>query len=487
MDAASLGISMAPHIDIGMSPEGISEKKRIALSSVIAAVAITALKLFVGLQTNSLGLLSEAAHSGLDFLAALLTLLAVRVASRPPDREHQYGHGKVENLSAFVETFLLVATCAWIIWEAVDRLTGTGTHVESGFWSFAVIIVAIIVDISRARALKRVAVKYKSQALEADALHFSSDVWSSLVVLLGLVFVSLGYAWVDSVAAIIVAFLVLFVSYRLGRRTIDALMDRVPDGIYESILGAIRGVNGVEEVKSIRLRPSGAVVFVDTTVGIRRTTPFQNAHAIMDAVEKAVQESHPNVDVVVHAEPLESREETVVDKVRMIVIGRGLRPPHNLEVQKSNDRHQVAFDLEYSVGKSFVEAHTVADDLEEEIRRQLPSVDQVTIHIEEYRPGTIEVKARPEEDSLLRSRLMDFLSRETSSVACSDLHLFRIDNRYNASLTCTFDRTLTIEEVHRLVSQLETRLYDGFSELRKVTVHAEPERGSGGSPRPRAG
>ncbi len=329
--------------------------------------------------------------------------------------------------------------------------------------------------ISRSRALKRVAVKYKSQALEADALHFSSDVWSSLVVLLGLVFVSLGYAWVDSVAAIIVALLVLFVSYRLGRRTIDALMDRVPDGIYESILGAIRGVDGVEEVQSIRLRPSGAAIFVDTTVGILRTTPFQKAHAIMDAVEKAVQESHPNVDVVVHAEPLESREESVVDKVRMIVIGRGLRPPHNLEVQKSNDRHQVAFDLEYSAGKSFVEAHTVADDLEEDIRRELPSVDRVTIHIEEFRPGTIEVKARPEEDSLLRGRLMDFLSRETSSGACSDLHLFRIDNRYNASLTCTFDRTLTIEEVHKLVSQLETRLYDGFPELRKVTVHAEPE------------
>ena len=466
---------MAPHVDAGQMGDPHGEKSRIALTSVFAAIFITGLKLVVGLETNSLGLLSEAAHSGLDFLAALLTYVAVRVSARPPDKEHQYGHGKIENLSAFIETMLLVITCGWIIYEAISRIVTGESHVESSVWSFVVIIIAILVDVSRSRALKKVAIKYKSQALEADALHFASDVWSSLVVLAGLVFVSLGYVWLDAVAALLVALLVLFVSYRLGRRTVDALMDRVPEGLYEQVVEAVKGVEGVEEIRSIRIRPSGAKIFVDTTVAVRRTTPFQQAHTIMDAVEHAINDRHPGIDVVVHAEPYESGDESIADKVRMVVVGRGLRPPHNLVVHHVTGRHHVEFDVEYTAGMSFVEAHAIADEIETGILRQIPSVAHVTIHLEEYDPGQNEV-APGEADDILRREINIFLAGESDIVSGSVVQILRHEDQCTVHLTCVFPRVLALAEVHRRVSHLESRLYERFAEIRKVSVHAEPER-----------
>ncbi len=257
------------------------EKTNIAITSVVAAVFLTVLKLVVGLATNSLGLISEAAHSALELVAAGMTYYAVRFADRPPDEEHRYGHGKLENISAFIETLLLVATCGWIIIEAIDRFVSATHHVESSVWSFVVMGISIVVDISRSRALYRVAKKYNSQALEADALHFSSDVWSSLTVIVGLIFVTLGFPEFDAFAAIAVAVLVLFVSYRLGQRTIDALMDRVPKGKAKHIESVIKNVDGVEVVKSVRIRTSGTRLFVDTVVGIRHTLPFQKTNKIL--------------------------------------------------------------------------------------------------------------------------------------------------------------------------------------------------------------
>ena len=225
------------------------EKRLIALSSVFAAIFLTSFKLGIGLWTNSLGILSEAAHSGLDLLAAIMTLLAVTFADRPADEDHPYGHGKLENISAFVETLLLILTCAWIIWQGVNRLHAHTYHVETSIWSFVVMGVSILIDTGRSRALYRVARKHKSQALEADALHFSSDVWSSMTVIGGLLFVWLGYPEFDAVAAIGVALLALFESYRLGRRTIDALMDRVPHSVTKEVEGTIASVEGVDELR----------------------------------------------------------------------------------------------------------------------------------------------------------------------------------------------------------------------------------------------
>ena len=454
--------------------EQVREKTRVALSSVIAAVAITALKLVVGLETNSLGILSEAAHSGLDMLAAILTLVAVVIAARPPDKEHPYGHGKVENISAFVETLLLVATCVWIIKEAIERLVTRTAHVEANVWGFGVIVLSILIDFSRSRALSAAAKKHRSQALEADALHFSSDVWSSLVVLAGLVFVRFGEPLVDAVAAIVVAALVLVVSYRMGRRTISALMDRVPDGLEDELRRVMGSVEGVSAIRGVRLRQSGSTMFLDTTVAIPRTMLFQQAHEVMDNIEKTLRTRYPEMDVIVHGEPFERADETIAERVRMIILDRGLGAPHHLEVHQKDNRYHVEFDIEFSRGKDFVEAHDMTTEIEREIHDRVPGVEKVTIHMEEYHPEMSKVGEETGREADLRERVGECIAKEKRVVRFSDLDLLKIGDRYNLSVTCRFDRGLTLGEIHEIVSDVEKKLYDGIKELRRVTIHAEP-------------
>jgi cation diffusion facilitator family transporter len=457
-----------------MDTQAIREKKNIALTSVFAAVLLTGMKLAVGLMTNSLGILSEAAHSGLDLLAALITFFAVSVSDKPPDEDHQYGHGKMENVSALFETILLLVTCGWIIWEAVERLIVRSAHVEANFWSYGVIVVAIVVDFSRSRALSRVAKKHHSQALEADALHFSSDIWSSLTVLAGLVCVSLGYSSIDSVAALAVAILVLFVSYRLGRRTIDALMDRVPEGLGRQVGASIRTVEGVEELRAMRVRGSGSRIFVDATVGIRRTMPFERAHRIMDGIEKAVHAVHPGADVTVHAEPMQGRDESIIDKVRMIVVEKGVGAPHNLEVHQSDGKYFIDFDVEYSKEKTFVEAHALAEEIEAQIRREIPLVEKVTIHLEEFLPDEGELTHATAEEKDLCLAIETIVLSDTRIRECTDITVLKHAPHLHVTLTCRLESTKTLAEVHQIISQVESHLYQNFPQVRRFTLHAEP-------------
>jgi cation diffusion facilitator family transporter len=288
-----------------------TEKQAAALNSVGAALALTAMKAVVGITTGSLGILAEAAHSALDLIAALLTYGAVSISGKPADPGHRYGHGKVENLSALAETFLLLLTCAWIIYEAVRRLRFHVVDVEVTVWSFAVMITSIIVDISRSRMLYRVARLHNSQALEADALHFSTDIWSSAVVVLGLVCVLIAkrmpsLAFLrdgDAIAALGVAVIVVWVSGRLGWRTAQALIDASPAGLEERIRAAVESVTGVENCHNIRARYSGAQLFVDVHVLVDGTQTLRQAHALTEETERAVQLVVADADVTVHAEP----------------------------------------------------------------------------------------------------------------------------------------------------------------------------------------
>ncbi len=457
-----------------MDTLAVREKKNIALTSVLAAVLLTGMKLVVGLTTNSLGILSEAAHSGLDLLAALITYFAVSVSDKPPDEDHQYGHGKMENVSALFETILLLVTCGWIIWEAVGRLLTRSAHVEATVWSYGVIVFAIVIDFSRSRALSRVAKKHHSQALEADALHFASDIWSSLTVLVGLVCVSLGYMSIDSVAAMAVALLVLFVSYRLGKRTIDALMDRVPEGLARKVGDSIRNVDGVEELRSMRVRGSGSRIFVDATVGIRRTMPFERAHRIMDDIEKAIHSVRSETDVTVHAEPMHGRDESVIDKVRMIVIEKGIGAPHNLEVHQSDGKYFIDFDVEYSKEKTFVEAHALAEEIEAQIRREISSVEKVTIHLEEFLPDEGELTHATADEKGLCLAIESLVLRDARIRECTDITVLKHAPHLHVTLTCRLDRSKTLAEVHQIITQVESHLYQNFPQVRRFTIHAEP-------------
>jgi len=297
------------------SPE--QEKKAAALNSVLAASFLTAMKVVVGLACGSLGVLAEAAHSGLDLAAALVTLFAVRASSKPADAQHQYGHGKIENLSALFETLLLLATCVWIIKEAVHRLAGGAGPVDASGWAFAVIVISIAVDVSRSRMLKRVALKHNSQALEADALHFSTDIWSSCVVLMGLGCVKIAamspsVRWLekaDSIAALGVAGIVAWISARLGMQTINELIDRAPEELPDRVTVAVESVEGVKGCHAVRVRRSGPKVFVDAHVEFEGTISLNEAHRLTDLVEEAVGKVIPEADVTVHPEPKQERRE----------------------------------------------------------------------------------------------------------------------------------------------------------------------------------
>lgn len=452
----------------------LDEKKGAALSSVVAAVFLTALKLLVGLKTNSLGIISEAAHSGLDLIAAFVTLYAVQISDKPPDSEHPYGHGKFENVSALIETVLLVITCGWILLEAAKRLIGHEHNVEVSVFSFGVMALAIIIDFSRSRVLARTAKKHHSQALEADALHFSSDIWTSLVVIFGLACVKMGFPVLDPIAAITVAMLVLFVSYRLGRRTIDVLVDRVPAGLYDRMYSTILAIEGVEKITNLRLRSGGARVFVDAAVTVRRTMPFDQASAIVHEIEERVRKTHHDVDIVVTARPVETSGESVADKVRMIVIQKGLHAPHSLEVHRTGDNYFISFDVEFPGSVNFEEAHRITVEIERDIRAQIPSIGGITIHIEENQPDEEQsVEITPREETL-RDAIRSIVLSDPDVIDCPGIILLRSGEGYNVSLTCGIDRTLTIARMHEIVSRIESNLYRQLENIHRVTIHAEP-------------
>ena len=288
-----------------------NEKKKAALNSVFAAFFLTGLKVIVGAFTGSLGILAEAAHSGLDFLAAIITYIAVHTSAKPADSDHHYGHGKIENFSALVETLLLFLTCGWIIQEAVHRLAAKTVNVEASFWAFLILGISIVVDVSRSRMLYRVAAKHRSQALEADALHFSTDIWSSAVVLVGLAGVKVAGCYpqfaflqkADAVAALIVAAIVIGISFKMGLAAVHALMDGTPEGVDEKIKSAVETLEGVYDCHAIRVRHAGPRYFVDMHVTMEGNQTLNSAHEIAEQVEAIVCNIVPGADVTVHAEP----------------------------------------------------------------------------------------------------------------------------------------------------------------------------------------
>jgi cation diffusion facilitator family transporter len=293
------------------------EKRSAALSSVIAAIALTSFKIVVGIFTGSLGILAEAAHSGLDLVAALVTFFAVRISGKPADPHHNYGHGKIENLSALFETVLLLITAVWIIYEAAQRLFFHPVEVEVSFWSFLVMAVSIVIDFTRSRVLLKAAKRHNSQALEADALHFSTDIWSSSVVILGLICLLIAKAVpslsfldkADAVAATVVALIVIYVSIEMGMRTIQGLLDTAPEEMQEKVTAAAMSVPGVLDVHNIRARHSGPILFIDAHVSFQGDITLSDTHRLMNEVETAIRSVAPGADITVHPEPVEGTQE----------------------------------------------------------------------------------------------------------------------------------------------------------------------------------
>jgi len=368
-----------------------NEKSRIALASVLAAVLLTGLKLVVGLFTNSLGILSEAAHSGLDLVAALMTLFAVKISDRPPDDTHHYGHGKVEGFSALIEVVLLLVTCGYIIYEAAERIAGKAAHVEVNVYSFGVMAISIIVDISRSTALYRVARKHRSQALEADALHFSSDIWSSAVVIVGLVaYKFFGFSLADSIAALMVAILVVIVSMRLGVRTINVLLDQAPPGVQQKVEKALSQVQGIERLDTLRVRSAGARTFVDMRLTLDGRLSFTEAHRIASSIEQKVSDIIPGADALVHVNPSKKRPSKALSREDISGILTEHQDLfvayHDLNIVHHQDQYLVTMHLLMGADSRLEEAHKVCDHLERDIKQLVPGAT-VNIHLEPAVPA----------------------------------------------------------------------------------------------------
>jgi cation diffusion facilitator family transporter len=451
------------------------EKQKAAISSVVAAVFLTLFKLIVGLTTGSLGILSEAAHSGLDLVAAALTYFAVKIADKPADREHTYGHGKFENLSALFETLLLIVTCGWIIYEAVNRIFFHEVHIEVNFWSFAVIVTTIIVDYSRSRILFKAAKKYNSQALEADALHFSTDILSSGVVMIGLIGAGFGFHKADAFAALVVSGIVLWISFRLGKRTIDMLTDRIPDvGLVDKVREEVLKIDGVVNCRNIRIRQAGSTSFIDMVVDIKRTIPFEQAHQIMNVIEERIKKMMPNVDIVIHPEPIETDDETVIDKIRMILVHSGMSA-HNIEVQKVKDRYFVDLHLECKEKQTLEEAHEIANQIEEAIKNKIENVERISIHIDEESDMIKETKIVNDRCEDMIQRIISIAKSHKGVVDCKDITVMEIDGKYKVTMNCLLDKSLTLSEAHEIATTIENQIYLDIKEVSKVIVHAEPE------------
>lgn len=463
-----------------LSPESMrAEKRAVAGNSVLAAIAITSLKSVVGVSTGSLGILSEAAHSGLDLIAALVTFFSIRVSDKPADADHQYGHGKVENFSAFLETGLLLLTCVWIVYESVLRLFYRHVDIEPSLAAFAVMCLSMIVDYWRSRALGRIASKYDSQALEADALHFSTDIWSSAVVLLGLLLVALGRTYgvdwlrdADPIAALFVAVVVVYVSWRLTRKTVDALLDAAPSGVRSKIVDAVSQVAGVLEVDRVRIRRAGNRYFADLSIGLSRNVTFQRSEQMADAVTVAVHSVLPDADVVVHSIPRALRGENIFDRIRAVATRHNLNV-HDVSVQDLNGRLHVEQHLELDEQLSMKHAHDEVTRLETEMRNEVPEISTILTHIESE-PATIERGEQVVQEPRLEQHLKTIVKEFSEVIDVHEFQFKTIRDRLYVSCHCTLPDDMPLARVHDVQTAMEIRFKQEAPELFRVLIHPEP-------------
>ncbi|MCL4505300.1 MAG: cation-efflux pump [Chloroflexi bacterium] len=459
-----------------------SEKHQIARNSVLAAVFLTVLKLIIGVATGSLGILSEALHSGLDLIAAALTLIAVRISGKPADNQHTYGHGKVENISALFETVLLLVTCIWIIYEAIQRLFFKNVKVELSIWAFAIVIVAIVIDWSRSRALMRVALKYHSQALEADALHFSTDIWSSFVVLAGLVCVLAAQvfhvSWLDkadALAALGVSGIVIYVSVRMGIRTITALVDGVPAGIHDDIVKAVQAP-GIAEVRQVRIRQSGPEAFADITLSVARDISLVKAHDIASNAENAVRKIMPGADVVVHIDPDRVEHEDMVTTIHVLAGQHGLGA-HGVRIYNMAGRRDLELHLEVNPSLSLGEAHDAASEFEQNLREAFPTLQNIVTHIEPSgEDASLFNATRINEYDV--NKIVQQLP-EKLGIPCDphSIVTHRVGTELELSFHCSLDPSLSVTDVHSFTERAEQSIRSRIAGIGRVIIHTEPSAG----------
>lgn len=451
-----------------------NNKQAIALSSVGASAAMVVMKLVVGLMTGSLGILSEAAHSGLDLWATTLTWLAVRVSDRPADEQHPYGHGKFESLSALVGTVLLFITSIGVAREAVLHLMGTPEPVEITWYGMGVILVSIAIDVARSRALMRAAKETGSPALHADALHFSTDILSSCVVLVGLVGVYFGVTWADSAAALGVSLFIAHAGWELGQHTLAVLVDAAPEGINERVRNAVLAVPGVAQVSWVRARLGGTTIFVDLAIKVSRTMPLEQVVTLKESVVDAVKATVENGQILIIAEPLALDDETINQTVHLLAAAKGLFL-HSVKVAQINDRTHVSLHMEVDAALTLAQAHAQATDMEQALCKELGDDIVADIHIDPRRAHVFF-------GTSVTGPIYDTIHAAVAKAVADyplvkGFHHLLVQTREDGlymSCHCLFSEECSIMDVHEVTERLEYALMRSVEGLTTVVVHAEP-------------
>jgi len=447
---------------------------------MVASAAMTIGKFIVGFMTGSLGLISEALHSFLDFWATVLTFMTVRVSDKPADEEHPYGHGKIEAVAALAETALLFITSFWVIYEAVRRLRSGEIEVEATWWSIAVVVASIVIDYSRARALKKVADETRSQALAADALHFSSDILSSFVVLLGLGFVAMGWPIGDPIAAIGVSIFVCHAGWVLGRDTIDTLIDVAPSGAVSRVIGIVEDVEGVAQVERVRARPSGSLLFVDLDLSVGRSLTQAQVVAVRQKVAAAMKKAMPEADVSIATHPLALDTETVYQRITAIANNREAKV-HRINVHHSDDLLFVTLSLQVEEGTSIRTAHIMASCLEADIRTEFGEATEVETHIEPFQDKGTRGHNVDAETLAQISKILEGLVDESKILErMHNLRVRRTERGLVVIFHCRTAPERTVAEVHKTVDVLELKLRLAYPGIWSIIAHAEPDMADDG-------
>ncbi len=457
-----------------------SEKRRVALHSMLAAAAMTLLKLAAGIVSGSLGVLSDAAHSALDLAGAALTFFSVRVSDKPADEDHTYGHGKIENISSLAEAGLMVISCAWIIYEAIERILSRNVELHHSFWPVLVLLTSIAVDWWRSRQLREVAERTGSPALATDAFHFASDIWSTLAVLAGL-----GASWLgtvfdvpwlrhaDPLAAIVVSVMILRITFRLTRETLGILMDQISADTRREVITAVERVPGVLAVEQARVRRAGAAHFADLTIALPRHFTFEHTGELVRAATEAVHRALPDADVVINTVPRAARADSIFDRVRAVA-ARNNVSVHELSVQSHHGRLRVEQHVELDENMPLLEAHNFVTAMEAEILRETPEIDAVLTHIESE-PATIE---QPEEivveDRRIEMALRAAAKNYPEIVDVHEIVVRHAGEHIDLSCHCTLPDALPMHRVHEVITALEDRFKIECPEVSKVTIHPEP-------------
>jgi len=457
------------------------EKNRVTVISLSAAILLTSAKLVVGLLTGSLGLMAEAAHSALDTVASVVTFFSVRVAGRPADEDHPYGHARVENLSAVVQGVLLIGTAVWISYEAIHRIFFATVDVEPTIWAFAVMGTSILIDLWRSRMLARVASRYDSRALEADALNFRADMFSSAVVIVGLALVLAGERFTDApflsradaVAALLVGLFIFYKSGAIAARSVNVLLDRAPAGLQERISRRAEAVPGVIGTRQVRLRESGDRKFADIVISVPRTASAAEGHEISERVEQAVRDVDASTESVIHVEPVPTETETMAEAIRAAALGMGFRIHHE-RVRRFGDSFEASLHVEVDAGLTLGEAHDRARELGAALKQQERRLSRVTTHIEVAEPDEGEWREPDSGHDELEEEIKRAVSDADAEARCHEARLYSSEYGLDAILHCDFPVRTNISEVHARTERIERELHVRFPSLGQIVIHAEP-------------